>query len=272
MLSLIPDIETARRGGMKAKKTIARLAAACLLFVAAIAAVSAARAQNSDIQMLPPSAEGSSPTNVIPCSGFVPFHPLLLGWDGQNPINCITGLYADPSGNLGVGNPNPQATLDVTGTFNVSGTENVGSTLTINGTAAMGSSCSTPGTLANDGTTGAILNCVNVQGTDEWIKLGSLVPSSENPVCNLDVWPVGGAQRVNCSGGGHLVSATGAGTNYMLLIWSTNNPHTLCVMSAYNPDIADPAACQVDIQGGGLWTLTLSAFKGSPVCRMSCFD
>src|ERR1700681_2968599 len=70
-------------------------------------------AHAGDIQMLPPSAQSSTPTLVHPCTGLVAGSPSVLAWDGANPINCITGFYADPNGNIGIGTSNPTAALDV---------------------------------------------------------------------------------------------------------------------------------------------------------------
>jgi hypothetical protein len=73
---------------------------------------------NSGIQMLPPTAQGSTPDNSVPCSGFVVGSPSLLGWDGTNPVNCITGVYASPSGSVGIGIPNPSEELEIYGNYN----------------------------------------------------------------------------------------------------------------------------------------------------------
>ena len=73
----------------------------------------------TDIQMLPPTAQGSTPTTITPCASLVSGSPSLLGWDGTNPINCITGIYVSPTGQLGIGTSSPGGLLDVEGSGGV---------------------------------------------------------------------------------------------------------------------------------------------------------
>lgn len=74
----------------------------CCGFMVLMLLVGGNLAQAQDIQMLPPVAQGSVNPPYTPCpqdSG----NPSMLAWDGKNPINCVTGFYADPSGNLFTG-------------------------------------------------------------------------------------------------------------------------------------------------------------------------
>jgi hypothetical protein len=64
-------------------------ALALMIFVAPLA-----HANTADIQMLPPSAMNSTATDIHPCTGLVAGSPSMLAWDGQNPINCVTGISA----------------------------------------------------------------------------------------------------------------------------------------------------------------------------------
>jgi hypothetical protein len=239
-------------------------------------------AHAADIQMLPPSAQGSTPGAVIPCTALSPGNPSLPGWDGTNPINCITGVYSDPSGNVtakgtatvaGLANLNggiaisgPNGNVWISGASWSTGTATYGPGMNIDNTVFL----STAGLNINNQ---AILSAYGLvlNGTPDSIAPNNRAHFCLNGTCIKNAV---GAQGESAT----LSAIANVGNN-----WHDDNQyetqavHDLCVFTAVQHTGLD-SNCNISGSPGGVWTLSAqsgiagSGQGGQTNCAVQCYD